>query len=127
MWRPKVINEYIEPDVDESTFNDLEVLYKHYGKSLWKKRHQLPPRDPSDIIEFDPEKHADQLKRNLQWHACPKKYHKQLTTIIKDKWDSFAEEGLRKHIHGFQFHVNTGAAKPVKCKLSHYDPTNPES
>ena len=41
--------------------------------------------------------------------------------MIEEFWDVFCKEGIRKKIRGFVFHVDTGAAKPVCCKVPRYD------
>ena len=42
--------------------------------------------------------------------------------LIKQFWDVFAEEGVRNHIRGALFHVDTGEIKPVCCKSPRYGP-----
>ena len=120
IWRPQVTSEYKEPDCIPDPTSDLEVLYKDYGKPLWTNKSVLPPRD--DVIKFIPTKHNCELKRNLQWRDTPSEYKIQIENLIKEYWDVFAEEGVRKNIRGALFHVDTGETKPVCCKPPRYGP-----
>ena len=120
IWRPQVTSEYKEPDCIPDPTSDLEVLYQDYGKPLWVKKAELPPRN--DLIKYIPTKHDLELKRNLQWDDCPEQHKIAIETLVKEYWDVFAEEGVRKHIRGALFHVDTGEVKPVCCKPPRYGP-----
>jgi hypothetical protein len=85
-------------------------------------KNKLEPRDPSDIIIFQPDKHQLEFDRNIQWRECPKEIQPRLTQILKDYWDVFAEEGVRKHIRGVKFHVDTGEVEPICVKSPRYGP-----
>ena len=100
--------------------DDMEVLYKDYGKPLWANKSTLPPRD--DLIIFDPAKHQAELDRNLQWRDCPIDKQEEIKSIIIDFWDVFAEEGVRKNIRGLQFHVDTGEIPPICVRAPRYGP-----
>ena len=120
VWRPQVTSEYKEPDCIPDATSDLEVLYKEYGKPLWTTKSTLPPR--TDIIKFVPTQHNAELKRNLQLHITPAKLQPIIEDLIKEYWDVFAEEGVRRNIRGALFHVDTGEIKPVCCKPPRYGP-----
>ena len=120
VYRPPLQSEYIEPDVGPDLLDGMELLYKNFGKSLRKTVVPLPVRD--DVIIFDPNLHDQQLETNLKWNQCPDSVKPEITTIIKDYWDVFCEEGLRNNIRGFMFRVGTGDCKPVCCKAPRYGP-----
>jgi hypothetical protein len=120
IWRPQVTSQYKEPDCIPDPLSDLEILYKDFGKPLWANTKELPPRD--DLIIFNPAKHGPELERNLQWKDCPEDLRPRIRQIILDYWDVFAEEGVRKHIRGFLFHVDTGEVLPVCVKPPRYGP-----
>ena len=109
-WRPQVTSKYREPDCIPDPLGDLEILYKDYGKPIWVKKTSLPPRD--DLIQFTKERHQAEFDRNIQWRECPQTYKEKIDPILKKYWDVFAEEGVRKHIRGVMFHVDTGEASP---------------
>ena len=41
-------------------------------------------------------------------------------TIVKQFWDVFHEDGVHTPVHGYEFHIDTGTNKPVKCHQPHY-------
>ena len=94
IWRPQVTSEYKEPDCIPDPTSDLEILFKDYGKPLWINKTKLPPRD--DIIKYIPTKHDSEIKRNLQWADCPSEHRPTIENLVKEYWDVFAEEGVRK-------------------------------
>ena len=120
VWRPQVTSQYREPDCIPDPLGDLEILHKQCGKPLWANKKALPPRN--DILKFDPTKHTAELTRNLQWRDCPEHLRTEVRGIIEDYWDVFAEEGVRNHIRGVQFHVDTGEAAPICVRPPRYGP-----
>ena len=120
IWRPQATSQYQEPDCIPDPLSDLEILHKDHGKSLWVNKKKLPPRD--DIINFVPSKHNEEIKRNLQWRDCPDAHKETIESIIREHWDVFAEEGVRNHVRGAMFHVDTGTIKPVCCKPPRHGP-----
>jgi hypothetical protein len=120
IWRPQVTSRYREPDCIPDPSSDMEILYKDFGKPLWAKKSKLAPRD--DIIQFSKEKHQAEFDRNIQWRECLPKYQKQILPLLLEYWDVFAEEGVRKHIRGVSFHVDTGEATPICTKSPRYGP-----
>lgn len=120
VWRPQVTSQYKEPDCIPDPLGDLDILYKDFGKPLWANKNKLPPRD--DLLRYDPATHGPELEKNLQWKDCPEEFRHRIKDIIIEYWDVFAEEGVRKHIRGFLFHVDTGEAPPVCVKPPRYGP-----
>jgi hypothetical protein len=120
IWRPKVTSQYMEPDCIPDPNGDLEILFKDYGKPIWVSKSTLPPRD--DLIMFSEEQHQAEFERNIQWRECPKQYKERIEPLLKKFWDVFAEEGVRKHIQGVTFHVDTGEATPICVKIPRYGP-----
>jgi hypothetical protein len=41
---------------------------------------------------------------------------------IKAHWDCFLKEGMKRHILGYEFAINTGKTQPVCCKQPQYGP-----
>ena len=120
IWRPQVTSRYREPDCIPDPSSDMEILYRDFGKPLWAKKSKLTPRD--DIIKFSTDKHQAEFDRNIQWRECLPKYQKQILPLLLEYWDVFAEEGVRKHIRGVSFHVDTGEATPICTKSPRYGP-----
>ena len=118
VYRPKMPNIYVDPPFIPDELDGLEPLFRDYGPGLLKETKQLPPRE--DVIQFDEHQHAQQMDDNLNLKIVPEEHHGIIKSLVKEFWDVFSEEGLRKHIRGFQFTVNTGNARPVCCKLPRY-------
>ena len=57
IYRPQLPSTYIEPDLAPDVLDGMELLYKDHGASLRKRKAPLSPRDPNDIIHFDPKLH----------------------------------------------------------------------
>ena len=120
IWRPQVTSQYREPDCIPDPSSDMEILYKDFGKPIWAKKSKLGPRD--DIIEFSKEQHQEEFDRNIQWRECLPKYKEKILPLLLEHWDVFAEEGVRKHIRGVSFHVDTGETTPICVKSPRYGP-----
>jgi len=118
IWRPQVTSQYKEPDCIPDPSSDLEIIFKDYGKPLWVKKSELPPRD--DIIMFSAERHQSEFDRNIQWRECPPEFKERIEPLLKEFWDVFAEEGVRKHIRGVSFHVDTGETTPICVRSPRY-------
>jgi hypothetical protein len=98
----------------------LDVIFEQHGNTVWKERHDLPPRD--DLILRDPVLHQAQLDKNFPIGACPPEHQESILSIIKEFWDVFDEAGLRNSIRGYQFNIDTGNVKPICCKTPSYGP-----
>ena len=40
--------------------------------------------------------------------------------MIKEFWDIFAPEGIKRYMHGFEFAIDTGSHTPICCKKPTY-------
>jgi hypothetical protein len=120
IYRPPLKSKYREPELANDTLDGMEALFTNFGSSLRKATGPLPPRD--DLIKFDANLHDAELSKNIRWHACPEVHQPAVLNIIKNYWDVFCAEGIRRHIHGFTFRVDTGTAAPVACKNPRYGP-----
>ena len=118
--RPKLPSEYVEPDLGPDLLDGQELIFKEYGKSLRKDVAPLPPRD--DVILFDTASHQAELDKNIRWGHCPQELQAPVLEIIKEYWDVFCEEGLRRNIRGFSCRVDTGDVAPVCCKIPRCGP-----
>jgi hypothetical protein len=98
----------------------LDLLFKGYGRCLMQDKHHVEPWEEASIIKFDSTRHEEELRRNLQWQKCPSEHQAAVKELIIKYWDVFAEEGIRHHIRGFKFHIDTGLCKPVSCMTREY-------
>ena len=122
VYRPHLPSNYIKPDLAPDVLDGMELLYKEHGKSLCKKKLKLPPQDPDDTIHFDPKNHQQELDKNLVWGDCPEQYRPRILELVKEYWDVFCKDGLRKHIRGYEFRIDTGDIAPICCKIPRYGP-----
>jgi hypothetical protein len=120
IYRPKLASQYIVPDIYPDLLDGMEFLYNIYGPSLRHHTSVLAPRD--DIIIFSPYKDQQELNNNIRWHQRPEALRDQILQIIKDYWDVFCEEGLRRNIRGYSCRIDTGDISPVCCKSPRYGP-----
>ena len=122
IYRPQLPSTYIEPDLAPDVLDGMELLYKDHGASLRKRKAPLSPRDPNDIIHFDPKLHQEELDTNLKWGDCPIEHRPAILALIKEYWDVFCQDGLRKPIRGYQCRIDTGDISPICCKIPRYGP-----
>ena len=120
IYRPKLVSEYEEPDLGPDLLDGMELIFQDFGKSLRRQVEPLGPRD--DIIVFDVDFHQEELNQNIRWERCPEEHRGAIEEVIREFWDVFASEGLRRNIRGFQCRVDTGATKPICCKPPRYGP-----
>jgi len=64
IWRPQQQNTYRDPPYIPDETDSLEILYRQYGHTIRKENTPLPAR--TNIVEFDPERDAAELQRNLR-------------------------------------------------------------
>jgi hypothetical protein len=117
-WRPKIKTVYEEPEDILDTSGELDWLFEENGKVMTINKNELPARN--DLITYDPQKHADEIDKNIQWRDCPEKHRGVLRAIIEKFFDVFAQEGMQKPIRGFEFNIDTGTVKPICCKPPQY-------
>jgi hypothetical protein len=120
IYRPPLASRYVDPDLGPDLLDGYEVIHGNHGRSIRQAVEPLPPR--TDVIVFDKNVHQAELDKNITWGNCPTAYKEQILTIIKEHWDCFAQEGLKKHIRGFTCRIDTGAIEPVCCRAPRYGP-----
>ena len=118
-YRPKLDSKYVEPEYFPEEDDGIDVLFKTCGRAALFEAKPLPPRD--DLILYGPE-HEKEYNESIQWADCPADAKTQIDGLIKEFWDVFASDGMKKSIRGFQFFVDTGAAKPICCQIPRYGP-----
>eukprot|EP00957_Ditylum_brightwellii_P202439 15330188-Ditylum_brightwellii.AAC.1 len=119
IYRPKPQSMYREPDLGPDLLDGVWVQ-EELGKSLKRQPEELPERN--DIATFDCRADMKELTEGLKLEGCPEELHGPITNLVKEYWDVFCADGLRKPIRGFSFQVDTGNSQPVCCKTPRYGP-----
>jgi hypothetical protein len=113
--------QYTEQELDDDLLEGHDWLYKEHGKAILQTASPLLPRD--DIIQFtDKPEYAQELEKNLILDQCPPDLHEAARELCIEVWDCFTQDGLSLPIRSFGFVVDTGAAKPIACKIPRYGP-----
>ena len=113
-------SQYVEPEIELDPSSSLDWIHEGRGKTIATEQNELPPR--SDLITFDPNRHSEELRQELQFRDCPGVWQPVINTIVRMYWDVFSPEGLQNPIRGFQFSIDTGTREPVCCKPPRYGP-----
>lgn len=109
--------EYTD-DVDDGVFD-----YTPYGKCVFKPTPTWTPGTRTDLIHFNQERDMPTLLADLKiGSSVDAAARNELIEVIKDHWDCFAKEGVRRPIIGYEFAIDTGGSAPVCCKKPAYGP-----
>lgn len=117
-YRPKLESVYQEPAYYPDD-DGLDILFRQHGQALYKDPCPVPPRD--DIILYGPDK-EDEYNNSVQWNDCPLEARPVLEQIVKEFWDVFDSDGMKRPILGFMAAIDTGNHQPVTCPLPRYGP-----
>jgi hypothetical protein len=120
VWRPQVKNIYEEPEFELPEASSLDWAYKPLGKTMLQNKIPVPADTRENTIEFHPETYDGEFDQNIQWWDCPNEIKPAIEAIIKEYWDCFAKEGMKRPILGFEFNIDTGKSKPICCKQPRY-------
>ena len=123
IWRPKVVNRYTTPLLDDEDVDDI-LDYSQYGKCVYKPDLSWSEgATRNDLISYYYAVHADELKKDLKFDPSVDDITRKLIPeIIIEYWDSFAKEGAKRPILGYEFGIDTGGAKPMCCRKPSYGP-----
>ena len=95
------------------------------GRLIRKRRHD-PPRlrdvDPSFGEEYDEAKHGEMLRDKLCIEHLTKFQREVLTAVIKKFWRVFSKQGVTTPVKDYECEIDTGDAKPIRCKNPTFGP-----
>jgi len=95
------------------------------GRLLRKRVHD-PPKlqeiDPDFGEEYDEAKHGEILRAELNISHLTPMQKEILTAVIKKYWRVFSKKGVTKPVKGYECEIDTGNAKPIKCKTPNFGP-----
>ena len=117
--RPKPPNKYVPEDsytdIDEDYF-----IFPQFGRALGKPKF-FSPTTRTDIILFDPLLHQAEFDKTITISASlPPDIKTKLASIIRDHWDSFLADGVRRPVLHYEFCIDTGTSCAVACKRQRY-------
>lgn len=114
--RPPLTSQHKEPNLGPDLLESSDWLFEAHGKSLQQTDSELPPRAGAVELDASNPKGTEELERNLSLHGCPDELHEDITETIKERWDVLRKQGLRRHICGFTFNIDTGDSPPACCR-----------
>jgi len=114
IWRPKPKCRYRPPLEYHDVDSDI-ILFSRYGRALSRPTHEYRLQR-TDLIVWDPLLHqVITLSPSLD-----PRLHFRLTTIIQRHWDAFASDSVCRPVLDYEFHIDTGDAKPIACRPPRY-------
>lgn len=117
--------------LDDCGFPDTSDYYNQLlhnidgGTVLRKRKHParaLDDIDPRFNNAFDPARHADKLRKELQISHLSPPQQKALTDLIKKYWAVFDDDGLFIPVKDYECVIDTGSARPIAVGNIHYGP-----
>ena len=102
----------------------MEWVFRYYGRSLNQAKESLPPRD--DVMEFYVRTNTKDLEKNMKLLGCPSDLQYNVKEVVTEYWDVFCENGFRRSIRGFSFHIDTGNHPHIYCEPPMYVPDESE-
>ena len=120
VYRPPLPSTYKERELLEDINDDMEWVFRYYVISLKKSKDPLPPRD--DVMEFDVRTNTTESENNIKLQGWPSDLQYKVKEVVTEYWYVFCEDGLRRPIQVFKFHIDTGNHQPIFCKPARYGP-----
>jgi len=118
--RPRIQSEYkpdpTYPDVDEGHF-----IFEKLGKTVFRTA-SWKPGERTDIIYFNEATYGKEFSKLKIQDSVPPQAKDIIHQLVREFWDIFAKDGLKRTMLGFEFSIDTGSHTPVKCKKPHYRP-----
>ena len=102
----------------------MEWMLRDYGVSLKKTKDPLPHRD--DVVEFDVRTNTKELEKNWKLQGFPSDLQDKVKEVVTEFWYVFCEDGFRRPLWEFSFHIETCNHPPVFCKPPRYCPNESE-
>jgi hypothetical protein len=106
--------------LDDRGFKDLSNKYDHVlhdingGPILRKLCHPTPALyadvDPVFHAPFDPSKHEDLMRKDVNLSHLESTLQERIYTIIRKYWSVFSEEGIFVPVKNYKCVINTGLA-----------------
>ena len=92
------------------------------GKTVFKPTKFQPVPARHDIITFgDEDEDEAELEKHFKLGASATPESKsKILRLVQKYWDCFCKRGARRTIIGYEFGVDTGASKPVCCRVRQY-------
>ena len=63
IWHPTPESKYVNPDNALGLLSGMDIIFKDFGRLLWKNMGPLPPQD--DIINFDVDVKMQEFEQNV--------------------------------------------------------------
>ena len=125
-------NKYVSPLFDDQGFphpqDEWESMLPEVkaGRLIIKHRHDPPGlRDvlrPQLRGGYDEAKHGKVLCDELEIEHLTKFQREILTAVIKKYWRVFSKQGVTTPVKDYECEIDTGDAKPIRCKNPTFGP-----
>lgn len=121
IWHPKPSSRY-EPVDYGNEFDGSIFIFEKHGRAL------TVPKVPPPIVRANFRQFNDTRDTGELWNGLkidPNIGHElecRVLHTIREHWDCFYKDGVRRPALGFEFTIDTGASPPVCCKQPNYGP-----
>jgi hypothetical protein len=113
--------------LDNKGFKNLSDDYDHVlrdingGPILWKLRHPAPALDadvdPVFHAPFDPSKHEDLMRKDLNLSHLEPTLQERIYAIIWKYWSVFSKKGgVFAPVKNYECVIDTGSGRPISIK-----------
>ena len=129
--KKKEQKQYVSPLFDDRGYPNPQdewesMLPEVKAGRLIRKRIHNPPKlqdiDPNFGVEYDESKHGKVLRETLNISHLSPAQQKILTAVIIKHWRVFSKEGVITPVKDYVCEIDTGNAKPVRCKNPTFGP-----
>ena len=102
--------------MDEGIFLFEELGHAVFQPTSWKPGYR------SNIIIYDKKNHSDIFSKFNINNSSAGAVLPILKNVLKNFWDCFVTDCVKRVILGYEFGIDTDNATPVCCKKPHYGP-----
>ena len=89
----------------------MEWVFRDYRISLNQEKDPLQHRD--EVMDFDVPNKTKYLEKNTKLQELTSNLQENVKEMVTDYWDIFCDDGFRRTIRGFLFHIDTGNHIPI--------------
>lgn len=115
---PKIKSQF-KPDAELTDVDEDNFIFRQYGNAVFRAT-PWTPGERTDVIMFDSARFDKEFQKVSIGSTVDTDTAAKIRTIVKNFWDIFVAEGIRRPMLGFEFSIDTGSHTPVCCRKPHY-------